>query len=380
MEIVINEVYADAPGADEGQEWVELYNSGGEAVALDGWAVWSGTSALAERVVLAGTLEPAGYLVVGGPELTLGNAGTSADAVALHDATGAVVDTVVYGAPNSDIFVDDRGEVAWSTAPAPVSGLSLMRSPDGRDTDDSGVDFLNGEPTPGAANPVPLPCVPSTDIVINELLPDPPGDDGEREWVELYNAGEHDVALGGWTLTFATSAYSEPDVVLGDVVLAAGAFLVVGGAEAGADVVTGAHPGNGTETDAVRLTSCDGTYTDTVLYGEAPNGDELDDDRGETSEPYGEPSSGQSIARWVDGVDSDRSADWRILVVPTPGAPNPAPSGAEEEDNSRGCTARPGAGCRSRPTLAVFAALVPWWRRRYLLARAISSTSTVSTC
>lgn len=379
MDVVINEIYADAPGADDGLEWVELYNPGIEAVPLDGWAVWSGTSGLAERVQLTGSLAPSAYLVVDGPGLTLGNAGSSADAVALVDAAGATVDTVVYGAPNSDAFLDDRGAAATSTAPAPVEGRALARSPDGVDSDDSASDFVIADPTPGAPNAAPLPCVSSAEVRINELLPDPPGDDDGGEWVELYNAGPIAVPLAGWTLTFATSELGDPDVVFGEVEIGAGAFLIVGGAQAGADVITGAHPGNGTDTDAVRLASCDGAFTDTVLYGEGPNADDLPDDRGEPSDPYGDPTSGRSVARWVDGEDSDRPADWRILAVPTPGAPNPAPSAAPAEE-SGGCGERPGAGCGGRPAaVGAIAAIAPWWRRRYLLASAISSRAGIST-
>ena len=37
--IIINEIIFDPKGADEGKEWIELYNTGEEDVFLDGWDI-----------------------------------------------------------------------------------------------------------------------------------------------------------------------------------------------------------------------------------------------------------------------------------------------------------------------------------------------------
>jgi hypothetical protein len=45
-------------------------------------------------------------------------------------------------------------------------------------------------------------------ILINEILPDP--NDGEKEWIELYNAGDVDVVLDGFTLSDAVGVVASP--------------------------------------------------------------------------------------------------------------------------------------------------------------------------
>ena len=40
----------------------------------------------------------------------------------------------------------------------------------------------------------------SSTVQISEFLSNPSKDDGDNEWVELYNAGESAVSLAGWTL------------------------------------------------------------------------------------------------------------------------------------------------------------------------------------
>jgi Lamin Tail Domain len=361
-DVVINELLADVAGTDEGREWVEVYNRSTEAVSLAGWTLESGTQSYAERfrfdeVVLA----PGSWLVLGGPdvkgadllapELTLGNAGSSADAVRLVDASGTVVDTVVYGTPNSDGFADDAGPLTASLAPPPAEDQTLARSPDGADSD-QGTDFVLASPTLGGPNPAPVVCGPPAAVRINEILPDPGGDDSGHEWVELFNADDVPAELGGWTLELVTSGLSEPGSwVFPATQLAAGAFLVVGGDQVAPDLVMDRPLGNGTETDGVRLLSCDQETTDTVLYGEAPNADDVLDDLGRASEPYGAPGTDQSLARWVDGEDTDTSLDWRVLVVPTPGESNPRAIGsAVEGELSPGCGSPEGSrGCGSRP-------------------------------
>jgi hypothetical protein len=379
--VTINELAPDAVGADDGQEWIELYNASDAPVDLTGWSLWSGTSALALRYTwTSGSIGAGEHLVVGGADaaLSLGNAGSSADAVALVDAGGAVVDTVIYGSPNTDAFLDDRGEVATSLAPVPGEGQSLARASDGVDTDDAGDDFVVATtPTPGAENvdPTAGPCAPSIGgVVVNELVPDPDGDDAGLEWVELYNGGSTPASLGGWTLTAATSAFDAPDFTFpADAVLAPGAFLVIGGAEAPVDLVAGFSIGNGTDTDGLRLADCAGEPVDTVLYGESPNADQLSDDLGVVAAPYGDPDRDQSLGRLEDGVDSDAASDWLVYGIPTPGAPNVVPDLPDSADTGAdGCrmtepSADPPRGCGMGPSptaALLFLPLVGARRRR----------------
>lgn len=155
--VLLNEVYYDHSGRDEGYEFIELINLTGEPMDLGGYAlefhdgsspgwsvVWRGASGR--------TIPPDGLFVVGGEhvtpapdfyeELGLQN---GPDAVRLT-FEGAVVDVLGYG--------DLEGIGFFETSPAPDvdSGFSLCRRPDGADTDDNSVDFAVLAPSPGAFN------------------------------------------------------------------------------------------------------------------------------------------------------------------------------------------------------------------------------------
>lgn len=79
-----------------------------------------------------------------------------------------------------------------------------------------------------------------TDIVINEFLPNPTGNDDapmpNGEWVELYNRGSDSVDLTGWYLTDSNPTYVLPitatntvssDLSTADLWIAPGEFMVV---------------------------------------------------------------------------------------------------------------------------------------------------------
>jgi hypothetical protein len=341
--VVVNELLADPTGPDEGQEWVELYNAG-EAVDLTGWALEAGTSTPSAQAELGGTLAAGGFLVVEG-SLGLGNAGSSADVVRLVDAGGVVVDTVVYGSPNSDGFVDDGGELVVAAAPAPEPGLALARRVDGADSDDSAADFWLAEPTPGAANPVPAPCV-LGEVRINELLPDPEGEDEGQEWVELYALGEP-LPLDGWTLSLLTRTGSGSAVPLSGSI---DRFLV--------PPLAGSL-GNGTGGDGIVLLDCAGEVVDQVAYGE-PN-----EDLPELGPSAGDPGPDQVLARREDGEEG-----WEVRSAGSPGVGNhvdePALAAVELGGGCGGPPAPsdPPRGCAGGACLPALALALRWPRRR----------------
>ncbi len=338
--LVVNEIFPDPDGTDAGFEWVELFHGGAAAIDLTGWSLRMGTSSLAAKYTWAsGTIRPGERLLIGGPYVTnadlvaetlsLGNATSNSDAVAVVDCLGFASDTLVYGGPNDDEFVDDTGEIATRLAPSPGEASSIQRARDGLDTDDNAADWVTtSAPTPGAPNPEvePVDCVPTTDAVrINEFVSDPDGTDEGFEWVELFNRSSKVVSVDGWGLSFGTSDFDSLDVVFGGGVdLAPGGFLVVGGEGVPeADLLAAFSIGNGTETDGIRLVDCEGTPVDTVLYGDAPNLDLMPDDRGDVVDPYVDPGSNEAGARVSDGADTNERSDWTVTDAPTPGAPNP---------------------------------------------------------
>jgi hypothetical protein len=162
------------------------------------------------------------------------------------------------------------------------------------------------------------------DVVLNELFPNPGGADDDAEWVELYNGGSTSVSLDGWTLRWGTSSLTS-DFAFAAVVLPAGGYVVAGGSRSGADVeIADLAMGNASSSgDAVALEDCAGRRVDTVVYG-PDNDDEFVDDFGMVATSTAPtPTDDASIARRIDGADTDRSGDDFVLLdSPTPDASN----------------------------------------------------------
>lgn len=174
-------------------------------------------------------------------------------------------------------------------------------------------------------------CTPADDagIVINELYPDPPGPDADREWIELLVTGSGPVDLEGWWIAAGTRSLTS-STQFPPRWVEPGAYLVVGLGEARGDVqVDGPSLGNASadSADAVALVDCFGTVADTVIYGPA-NLDGFIDDRGEAATSLGPvPGAGESLGRSPDGADTDRSGDdFAVRAVPSPGGPHPESS------------------------------------------------------
>lgn len=379
--VVINEVLPNPDGADGGNEWIELHNdaeSMPSVVAdLSGWTIERAKSpgGFAVRFTFPqGTiLEVGGFVLVGESNvvaapgvdaftvdgtLDFGNAGsTNSDAVLIRDCDGEIADSIVYGGANAegevfstdDLFTVDDDELAE----LPGSGRSLARVDDGADTDDLTADFvLDSTPTPGTANdaeavdPVEPPAECDTagvvgSVVINEFFPDPGSgvnpegnSDTGYEWLELYNPGSAPVDASGWVVEKASNpdSWSARVVLPANTVLDGGAHLLI--AEHLVAVPGGITPlvlpsegtlGLGNSQDAVRLVDCTGAAIDTVVYG-GGNDDGFVDDRGVAplaGETAPDASSDRSIARRVDGLDTDDSgADFLEVAIPTPGAAN----------------------------------------------------------
>ncbi len=156
-QVVINEVYYDHPGRDEGWEFVEIFNAGEGAWDISGWKLESldGVSMRAATLWTApsGTrIEPKCIACISGvarnpaPAFLLkGSLGNGPDAVRLASLSG-VVDLVGYGECTLD------GLYESTPAPDVDPGFSLARKPDGRDADRNDADFVVALPTPGRRN------------------------------------------------------------------------------------------------------------------------------------------------------------------------------------------------------------------------------------
>jgi len=147
------------------------------------------------------------------------------------------------------------------------------------------------------------------------------------EFVELFNAGATPAVVGGYKLVYRSGAGTS-DISLGTIpdgtMLAPGAFYLFGGSGyAGARAPDQTFSqGLAGAAGGVGLRDGGGKLLDSVGYGTATNAFV------EAHAAPAPPSTavpGSSDIRFPDGTDSDdNGADFRVTVVPTPGAPNAA--------------------------------------------------------
>jgi len=179
--LVLNEVDYDQPSTDTA-EFIEIRNMSASPVSLAGIAVFlvngatapGGTVYATVDLSPAGTLPAGGYLVVAPPSLAV-------DPAALRVDFALPTDNIQNGAPDGIALVDTstatlldalsyEGSITAASLPpvgtvslvegAPTTAQdsaavtqSLVRWPDGLDTDDAASDWsLSSSPTPGAAN------------------------------------------------------------------------------------------------------------------------------------------------------------------------------------------------------------------------------------
>ncbi|MDZ7860203.1 MAG: lamin tail domain-containing protein [Candidatus Krumholzibacteriota bacterium] len=155
--IVINEIYYDHPGSDTGHEFVELYNTGEEAVNLNGFRIEfldgrTGGSetyfSFIDNIYLASQelIFAGGQYCVPTPEFTaMCGLQNGPDAVRLI-YNGSIVDLAGYGELSLSALYESKPAVDVD------AGFSLSRKPDGRDSENNNADFVPSSPTPGEKN------------------------------------------------------------------------------------------------------------------------------------------------------------------------------------------------------------------------------------
>ncbi len=156
-------------------------------------------------------------------------------------------------------------------------------------------------------------------IVLNEVLYDADSDvpDADAEWVELYNASDTPIDVGGWSLRDGANIDPLPPLVV-----PARAFAIVAASSAFRDAypdfaapvaILGGRIGNalGNDGDRLYLVDAAGLAVDAVSWGS---------DAGVLAPAVADVPSGHSIERRIAGVDSDTAADFADNEHPSPGA------------------------------------------------------------
>ena len=187
--VSVNEV--SALSANEGPDWIELYNSGTEPAELDGWSIQDSVGVEPFEFPEGTSLPSGAFLYLErGAESSFDFDLKAEDAVLLVSASGDVISSLTWGvdeAPEGFTFGRSPdgsatiGTLATPTAGAPNSGL-LSESTEGGAETEGGEGSESGSDEGGA--PV------AQAIRISEVMFNPAVvEDNVGEWFEIYNAG-----------------------------------------------------------------------------------------------------------------------------------------------------------------------------------------------
>jgi DNA/RNA endonuclease YhcR with UshA esterase domain len=246
--LLINEFVADpTDGADE---WIEFYNSTNQSINLNDWTVEDGSET---ATTLSGSVPPFGFYVLEKPKGILNNTG---DIIILKDPAGLVIDQVTYGDW-------DDGEKS-DNAPTASDPNSVARKTDGQNTSNDFNDFVVAAPTKGVSNVGGIAqnasSAYSKNIIINEVLPNPKGDDSQNEFIELKNIGTTDIDLTGWKVGDAsTKRYVVKTADFSSAILKPNEFFVLYRKMTGIAL-------NNSGTESVKLFGPDGSLVTSIEY------------------------------------------------------------------------------------------------------------------
>ncbi len=164
--ILINEVLYDPPGADSGNEWVEILNISDQPVDITGYQIQIAGQYFLTKVILPSYIIQPGEIILIGEKLvpnaditvnslSLQNGGSETDGIRLLNSVGSPIDTLLYDIPNTNGLKDDTASISPSPAEDVSEGYSLARV-SSIDTDNCFVDFIATDtPTPGNPNTFP---------------------------------------------------------------------------------------------------------------------------------------------------------------------------------------------------------------------------------
>ena len=182
IDVVVNEVLAN-PGTGA-LDAIELYNTTEQAIDVGGWYLSDSSGNYRKFAIPAGTILPAGgYLAFDESDFNV-SGGVGPNDFGLSGSHGDDVWLLETDAEGLTRFAD---HVEFG---ATAEGESYGRWPDG------GVLYPMSEPTLGAANA----GVRIGPVIVSEVQYHPSGEEGWLEYVELYNATDAAVNLGGWRL------------------------------------------------------------------------------------------------------------------------------------------------------------------------------------
>ena len=333
--LYINEVYHDnsdvffATGWDSAVDFIELYNATDTDMDISGYEIYDDTQADDKKyVVPAGTVVPAkGFLTYdvykenpAGPAFGLGAGG---DWVFIFKpGKTELVDQIEVPAFGKDSGLRDNG-YTFGRKPDGSTNLFIFAEAT-RNASNNNAPVVEGVVNPGDQPDQPDPEQPEkvAKVVLNELCGNK-AYDGQK-YIELYNAGDADADLAGWTIrkyaedaTDVAGKYNNCWVATSGIKLAAGAYMVLVADQT--DPTVGFNAG---------LSAKKGVKFELV----DPQGNVVDRFvRGTDADPFMEEKLDENTDASFSRVPNG-TGDW-AYAAPTPGAANGAATGEIEGYN-----------------------------------------------
>ena len=276
---------------EENDEYVELYNANGAAVDLSGWQVddMAGGGSAPYTLPAGAVIEAQGFLTLWRRDSGIALNNSGGDSVRLLRPDGVEVESYGYEAAPADgaISKSADGGAAWTMDYLPSPGASNQPTPP--------------TPTP-TATPTATPGVYPDGVSLNEYMPDPASDwngdgaaDENDEYIELHNAGDVALDLGGWRLDDVDDAAraapdgSPPYPLPPGAILPARGFMLLFRSQTGIAL--------NNDGDWVRLLRPDGVVVEATEYSSS--------------------RADQAASKAVDG-----GSEWTRSYPPSPGGSN----------------------------------------------------------
>ena len=277
-------------------DWVELQNTSSGALNVAGLFLASTTN-FADKVALTGSIPGNGY---------------ASWTVLFPTDAGGDVTLYLIDSSNNVLGVAELERIPGRDSMQAVYPTPVVSKPSWQYTPEQPWWNSSVTDTRDAANAPPI----QTSIVINEIMPDPPSDHQNGQFIELHNKGAFSVSLAGWKLRGGVDF----DFPAGTSI-AAGGYLVVGLDTAylqatypGATIVgpwSGSLSNNG---ELLRLIDQYGNLADDVYFKIGGDWPDLAAGLGSSLELVNPNADNSVPSAWRDSDESNKTA-WQTYTI-----------------------------------------------------------------
>lgn len=286
--VIISEIAWMGSLSSANHEWIELHNTTENDIDISGWTL--NASDGSPSISLEGVIPAQGYFLLerttdnSAPDATAdqiytGTLSNNGERLLLTNNTGSAIDSIdaLQGWPAGDNetkqTLQRTTELSWQTStgaggtPKAANPTNENEQEDENQQDTEQTETTNTNINENMSSEQNTPAKKNS-IIINEVLPNPLGDDSLNEFIELKNVNSYGVNLNGWTLKTKYYSYEIPSIVMYP-----NSIVVFYRAK----TMLPLH----NEKDTVQLKSANGTIIDELKYSETKTGLSLQKDTDE---------------------------------------------------------------------------------------------------